>query len=264
MPSIDVNSTRIAYEEAGQGPAVLLLHAGIADRRMWSSTIRELARDFRAIAPDHRGFGDSPIGPGRFCWTADLLGLMDALDIERAHLVGVSMSVHVTLDLALAHPDRVDRLVLVGGGLEGWDYEPEMDAVDEAETEAFEKGDFETAAWAQVRFWLDGPDRTADEVDPEIRRLVYDMQLNAYKIDDPSAEVSWLVSEYRSRLGEIKAPTLVLAGSLDRVDMRRIAPVLAAEIPGARYQQLQGVAHLPPLEDPEGFAAVVRPFLLEP
>jgi 3-oxoadipate enol-lactonase len=263
MPTVDVNGTRIAYDESGDGPVVLLLHAGIADRRMWSRALPGFASDFRAIAPDHRGFGDTAIGPDRFCWTSDLLGLMDALDIGRAHLVGVSMSAHVALDMALARPDRVERLVLVGGGLEGWGYAPEMDAADEEETRAFEAGDFEEAAWAQVRFWLDGPDRGAADVDPELRQLVFEMQRHAYEIDDPGAELSWLINEYRPRLGEIRAPTLVLAGSLDRADMRRIAPVLAAEIPGARYTELPGVAHLPPLEDPQGFVAAVRPFLLE-
>jgi pimeloyl-ACP methyl ester carboxylesterase len=263
VPSIELNGTSIAYEEAGSGPALLLLHAGIADRRMWSRAIPGFSRDLRVIAPDHRGFGDSPIGPDAFSWTADLLGLMDALDIDRARVVGVSMSAHVALDLAIAHPDRVDRLVLVASGLEGWDMAPEMAAADDAEIEAFEAGDLETAAWDQVRFWLDGPERGEDEVDPALRQLVYEMQLHAYQIDDPSADLSWLVPEYRPRLGEIEVPTLVLAGSLDRVDMRRIAPVLAAEIPGARHQELPGVAHLPPLEDPEGFLAVVRPFLLE-
>jgi pimeloyl-ACP methyl ester carboxylesterase len=229
---------------------------------MWSEAIPGFTRDFRAIALDHRGFGDSPIGPDAFCWTADLLGLMDTLGIEHAHLVGVSMSARVAIDLALAHPHRVDRLVLVGGGLEGWAYAPEMDEADEAETKAVEAGDLDTAAWAQVRFWLDGPERTADDVDPELRRRVFEMQRHAYEIDDPSAELSWLVPEYRPRLGEIEATTLVLAGSLDRTDMRRIAPVLAAEIPDARYQELAGVAHLPPMEDPEGFVSVVRPFLM--
>lgn len=263
MPSIAVNGTRIAYDEAGSGPVTILLHAGIADRRMWSAAIPGLARDLRLIVPDHRGFGDTPIGPDAFSWSADLLGVMDALAIERAHLVGVSMSAHVAIDLALAHPDRVDRLVLVCGGLVGWDYEPEMEAADEAETTAFEAGDFDAAAWGQVGFWLDGPERTANEVDPGLRRLVFEMQRHAYEIDDPSAEQSWLVPDYRPRLGEIRAPTLVLAGSLDRMDIRRIAPVLAAEITGARYQELPGVAHLPPLEDPDGFVAVVRPFLLD-
>ncbi len=262
MPSINVSGTSLVYDVAGEGPALVLLHAGIADRRMWTRAIPGLSGDFRIVAPDHRGFGDSPIGPGAFSWTADLLGLMDALGIERAHLVGVSMSAHVALDLAIAHPERVDRLVLVGGGLEGWDYAPEMTEADEVETRAFEAGDFDTAAWSQVRFWLDGPDRSEDEVDPALRRLVYEMQLHAYEIDDPSAELSWLVPEYRPRLAEIKAPTLVLAGSLDRSDIRRMAPVLAAEIPGARYAELPGVAHLPPLEDPDGFVAAVRPFLL--
>lgn len=263
MPDIEVNGTRVAYDEAGDGPPLLLLHAGIVDRRMWADVLPGFAHDFRTIAPDHRGYGDTPIGPGTFSWTADVLGLMDGLGVPRAHLVGVSMSGHVALDLALAHPDRVDRLVLVGAGLEDWTYEPEMDAADQTELAAFEAGDFDTAAWAQVRFWLDGPQRTADDVDPRLRERVFEMQRHAYEIDDPSAELRWLVPAYRARLGEIRAPALVLAGSLDRADIRRMAPVLADELGNARHRELPGVAHLPPMEDPQGFLEVTRSFLLE-
>lgn len=263
MPTIEVNGTRIAYDEAGAGPPLLLLHAGIADRRMWSDVLPGFARDFRTIAPDQRGYGDTPIGPGSFSWTADVAGLMDRLAIRRAHLVGVSMSGHVALDLALAHPDRVDRLVLVGAGLEGWAYAPEMDDADQAELAAFDAGDFEAAAWGQVQFWLDGPQRTADDVDPRLRARLFEMQRHAYEIDDPAAELTWLVPEYRPRLGEVRAPTLVLAGELDRDDMRRIAPILAQELGNARHRELPGVAHLPPMEDPQGFLDAVRGFLLE-
>ncbi len=263
MPTIEVNGTSVAYDEAGSGPPLVLLHAGITDRRMWSDVLSGFARDFRTIAPDHRGFGDTPIPNARFSWTADLAGLLEALGIERASLVGVSMSGRVAIDLAIAHPERVDRMVLVGAGLEGWSHDPEMDAADQAEMTAVEAGDLDAAAWGQVRFWLDGPERTAADVDPRLRERVFEMQRHAYAIDEPAAELTWLVREYRPRLGEIGARTLVLAGSLDRIDMRRIAPVLAAEIPDARYLELPGVAHLPPMEDPAAFVEVVRGFLLE-
>ncbi len=275
MPTIEVNGTKVAFDDAGSGPPLLLLHAGIADRRMWSDVLAAFAQDFRTIAPDHRGFGDTPIPNSAFSWTADLVGLLEALQIERASLVGVSMSGHVAIDLALTHPERVDRMVLVGAGLAGWDHDDEMVAADEAEEAALEAGDLDAAAWGQVRFWQDGPERSAAEVEPRLRQRVFEMQRHAYAIDEPAAELTWLVPEYRHeltwlvpeyrpRLGEIDARTLVLAGSLDRSDIRRMAPVLAAEIPNARYRELPGVAHLPPMEDPVAFVDVVRGFLLEP
>jgi len=262
VPTTEVNGTSLAYDEAGSGPPLVLLHAGITDRRMWSDVLPGFARDFRTIAPDHRGYGDTPIPNATFSWTADLLGLLDALEIELVHLVGVSMSGHVAIDLALSHPDRVDRMVLVGAGLEGWRHDAEMEAADQAEMTAVGAGDLDAAAWGQVRFWLDGPERVAADVDPRLRQRVFEMQRDAYAIDEPAAELTWLVPDYRPRLGEIDARTLVLAGSLDRADIRRMAPVLAAEIPNSRYQELPGVAHLPPMEDPGSFVDVVRGFLL--
>jgi 3-oxoadipate enol-lactonase len=261
MATLNINGVPMAYEEAGNGPALILLHAGIADRRMWRDVMPAFAERFRTIAPDLRAYGDTPLPDDPFCWTADVLRLMDELAVPRAHLVGVSMSSRIAIDLALEHPERVERMVLCGAGIPGWEYSQVMADNDDAERSALEAGDLDGASWLEVRVWLDGPDRRADQVDPELRRRVFEMQRRAYEIDNENAELSWLVSEPRQRYAEIKAPTLVLAGALDQVDVRRIAPVLAGEIPGAVYRELPGVAHLPPMEDPATFTSVVNEFL---
>jgi len=262
MAILTVNGVALAYEEAGDGPALVLLHAGIVDHRMWADVLPDLARDFRVIAPDLRGYGDTPLPDGPFVYAADVVALLDALGIEKAHIVGVSMSGSVAIDLALAHPDRVDRLVIVGAGISGWDYSPEMDAANAVESAALEAGDLDEASWVNVRTWLDGPTRSAGDVDPELRRRVFEMQRRAFDWENDKAEGGWLVADRRGRMGEITAPTLVMVGDLDQRDMVEIAPVIAEAIPGATLHVLRGVAHLPPMEDPAGFLAPLREFLL--
>ena len=197
MSTLRINGVDLAFDEAGEGPAVLLLHAGIADRRMWRDVMPAFTAHFRTIAPDLRAYGDTPLPEDPFCWTSDVLGLMDGLGIERAHLVGVSMSGQIAIDLALAHPERVDRLVLVGTGIPGWEHSQQMSDNDAAERRAIEAGDYDQAAWTEVRVWLDGPDRSPDQVDPELRQRVFEMQRHAYEVDNDVAELRWLVAEPR-------------------------------------------------------------------
>lgn len=264
MPVKNVNGVQMAYDEDGTGPPLLLLHAGITDRRMWDDCAPDLARRFRVIRPDLRGYGETPIPGDRFCWTDDVRELLDVLGIERTHVVGVSISAGIALDLVLAHPERVDHLVIVAAGLRDWKYNAEMDANDAAEAAALRAGDLDEAAWVNVRAWLDGPMRTPEQVDPALRQRVFEMQRHAFEIDNDQAELYWLIPDVRQRLSEISVPTLVLVGDLDQDDMRRIAPVLADEIPGARYVEMPGVAHLPPMEDPRALTAAVLKFLPAP
>jgi len=263
MPTLDINGTRYAYDEAGEGSALLLLHAGIADRRMWDDAWPMLTARHRVIRPDLRAYGETPLPDGTFSWTADAAELLSVLGVERAHLVGISMGAGVALDLALGRPELVDRLVLVAPGLSGWDYAPEMDRFDQDERAALERGDLDAASWLNVRFWVDGPHRPEDEVDARIRQRVFEMQHLAYEVDNDDAELEWLVPDRATRLEEVRAPTLVLAGELDQPDFVVIGRHIAERIPGARYEILPGVAHLPPMEAPEAFSRLVLDFLGE-
>jgi pimeloyl-ACP methyl ester carboxylesterase len=261
MPMQTVNGVSCAYEEAGAGSALLLLHAGIADRRMWDDAWPMLAARHRVIRPDLRGYGDTPLPDGTFSWTADAAVLLASLGVERASVVGISMGAGVALDLALGRPELVHRLVLVAPGLSGWDYAPEMDRFDEEENAALERGDLDGASWLNVRFWVDGPHRSESEVDATIRQRVFEMQKRAFEVDNHAADLDWLVPDRGSRLEEVRAPTLVVAGELDQPDFVVIGRHMAERIPDARYELMPGVAHLPPMEAPGAFSRLVLDFL---
>jgi pimeloyl-ACP methyl ester carboxylesterase len=260
MPILTVNSVPHAYDEVGSGPPLLLIHAGITDRRMWDDVMPALAERYRTIRFDLQGYGDTPLPDGPFCWTADARGVLDVLGVEGAHVIGTSVGAGIALDLAIADSARVDRLVLVAPGLPGWEWGDAMNAYSEAESAAVERGDLEEASWVNVRFWLDGS-RPPEEVDPRLRQKVYEMQLRAFQVDNEAAELSWLVPNRGERLHEVTAPTLILVGERDQPDFAEMGRQMAERMPNARVEMLPGVAHLPPLEDPDSFLAAALPFL---
>ena len=162
------------HEARGAGPAVLLVHAGIADSRMWTPLADALARDHFVIAPDLRGFGRSTLEPGRLSHPDDLLALLDALGVDRAAVVAASMGGAVALEVVLAAPERVSALALLDSAVDELDPSPPLAAYWEAEEAAIEAGDDETAIELTLRTWVDGHGRDG-EPDPEVRALVATM-----------------------------------------------------------------------------------------
>jgi pimeloyl-ACP methyl ester carboxylesterase len=114
-----LNGARIHYERSGTGFPVLFIHAGIADSRMWEPQAAAFAKKFDMVRPDLRGFGDTALPPAPYSGIADLVALLDHLQIARTHVIGCSMGGTLALDLALEHPQRVERLVLVAAGVIG-------------------------------------------------------------------------------------------------------------------------------------------------
>jgi 3-oxoadipate enol-lactonase len=253
----EVNGVPLAYDEAGEGPPLLLVHAGIADRRMWDDVVDDLAASHRVVRPDLRGFGDTPLPDGPFSHAADLAALARHLGIDRAAVCGVSMGGAIAHDLAAGHADLVDRLVLVAPPVGGWEWSAAMREFDEAEEAALARGDLDAATELNVAFWLAGPTRSVDDVDRRLRERVARMQRRAFALTNPAAEPTALVPDRHLHLHELAVPTLVTVGALDQPDLLGIAEHLAACIPGARLEVLPGVAHLPPMEDPARFASLV-------
>jgi pimeloyl-ACP methyl ester carboxylesterase len=251
-------------EVAGEGPAVVLVHEGICDSRMWDREWQEWSPSFRLLRVDLRGFGNSPLEPGAFAQARDLIEALEAQGMERAALVGVSLGGRVALEVALARPELVSALVLVAPGLPGHEWSQEMrDAWAEEEAE-FEAGDLDAAVEASLRTWVDGPRRRPEDVDPQVRARVGEMQRRAYELAvGVEDEEELLVDDLAQKLGEIQVPTLVLVGEEDQPDMHAIAERLAREIPGARRATIAATAHVPSLERPREFDELVLPFLQE-
>lgn len=259
---VDSNGVQLAYDVTGSGAPVVLLHAGIVDRGMWNDVVPLLADDFQVLRYDARGFGESSRAPdGVFARWDDLFAVMDAAGVDRAHLVGVSQGAETALDATLTKRERVDRLVLVGAGMRGWDFRDELNDRWQAEVAAWERGDIDEVAEISVGTWFDGPMRTAADVDPDVRRHARQMQRHAIDLENDDAQAQSPEPPSSERLAEVSAPTLVAVGELDQPDMVAIAEKLAEGIPDAQHVVLPGVAHLPPMEQPADFAALIRDFL---
>lgn len=263
MPTLTINGVDLTYDEGGDGPPLLLIHAGITDRRMWDDVWDDFTSRYRTIRFDLRGYGETPLPDGPFVYGADARELLHTLGIERAHVVAVSIGGHIALDLAIAYPELIDRLIVVSPGLAGWEMSSELKAGWAEEEAAFERGDLDEAAWITVEMWLDGPDRDPGEVPAELRERVWAMQRRAYDHDNDAADGGWLVPDRHLKLRQITAPTLVAVGEYDQPDFEDIGRHIARSIPGARFELLPRVAHLPPMEKPEAFSRLVLDFLAE-
>jgi 3-oxoadipate enol-lactonase len=241
----------------------VLLHEGICDSRMWDPQWETYTGSHRVLRFDFRGFGRSPVEPGPYSGARDVIELLDRYGFQRAALVGVSLGGRVALEIALAVPDRVTALVLVGAGLPGHDWSEEMRAKWEEEEAALRAGDVDGAVEVCLRTWVDGPRRKPEDVDPDVRARVAEMQRRASELQLPveEDEEELLVEDVAERLGEIKAPTLVLTGEEDRPDMQAIADRLASEISGARRGTSANTAHVPSMERTAEFDELVLGFL---
>ena len=253
-------------EVAGAGPAVALVHAGICDSRMWEPQWEPFKRAHRVLRLDLRGFGRSPLEPGRFSNARDLIETLEAHGFERGTLVGGSLGGRVALEVAVARPDLVSALVLVAPGLPGTEPTEEIRAAWAEEEAALEAGDLDEAVEVNLRTWVDGPRRRPEDVDPAVRERVGEMQRRAFELQLPvgdDVEEQLLVPDLAQRVGEIEVPTLVVVGEEDVPYMHAIADRLIREIPGARRATIADTAHVPSMERPQEFDALVLGFLEE-
>jgi 3-oxoadipate enol-lactonase len=252
--------TGLHVEAAGAGDAVVLVHAGICDSRMWEPQWVPYAARFRVVRYDRRGFGRSPLEPGRYSDGADLVALLE--EHGPASIVGVSVGGRIALEAALARPELVERLVLVGAGLPDHDWSNEMRRADAEEEAALARGDLAAATELNVRFWVAGPRRSLGDVDPAVSDLVRDMQRRAFERQAGiQAEEVPLVPDYHERLAEVQAPTLLVVGEEDASDLLEVGERLERELPDVRLERIPATAHLPSLERPPEFDALVVPFL---
>jgi len=257
----------IAFDDQGAGPPVVLVHAGVADRRMWSDLAAVLAAEHRVIRHDVRGAGETLPPGGPWSHHTDLLALLDELLITRAHMVGASMGAGIAVEAALARPGVVASLVLVAPGGALFDGTPaSFRPIWKAEIEALDRGDVEGAVEVNLRAWVDGPRRTPDSVDPELRAFVGRMQREAFELPEWDPEVApehELSPPAAVRLRELRCPILVVVGDADDPAILEVAERIVAEAPRARLVVLPDAGHMLTLEHPATFQDLLTDFLDE-
>jgi pimeloyl-ACP methyl ester carboxylesterase len=255
----------IAYEVAGSGPPIILVHAAVADRRMWEPQWAAFQAGHRVVRYDARGYGESLPPVGAWSQHGDLLALMDELGITRAHLVGASMGSGIIVEAALARPEAVASLVIAapGGALLGPPSD-DLQAVWREEIAALDSGDLDAAVEVNLRAWVDGPSRPAEAVDPAIRAFVGMMQRDAFELpewDPDDAPETELSPPADARFAEIDCWTVVAVGEADQPAMVDAAHRLSAHVPAARLVSWPDVGHMLSLERPADFERLVLDFV---
>lgn len=260
---LDINGARIHVESTGEGDPIVLVHAGIADARMWDPTVPALAGDHRVVRYDMRGYGRSTIPPQPFAHHDDLAALFEALKLGPAVVIGASYGGEVATALAIEHPELVRGLVLVNTLAGMREPSEQLRAGWRAVNAAMDRDDVSGAVEIETQMWVDGPHRQPAEVDPELRQQVTAMNASIFaRIDEVNAaEEREPDPPIVNRLGEIAAPTLVIVGMLDQPDAVASADTLAAGIPGATLVRIDDATHLPSMERPEAVNRAVRRFL---
>lgn len=231
------------HRDEGSGPVVVLLHAGVADLRMWDLAAAELARDHRVVRCDLRGFGGSTLAPGAsYSDAEDVLALIDELGLDRFALVGASYGGYVALQVASAMPDRVERLVLLAAAADLLEPDEGMRALWAEEGRLVDAGDLAGATELNVRTWL-GP-----EADEDARELVRRMQRDALEAQVAAGDVDNqdlpVVPE------RLTMPARVVVGLLDQPFFVDTGRELARRLPAAQLEELAWAGHLPTLERP--------------
>lgn len=223
---------------------------------MWSDVVRNLDKDWRVVAPDFQGYGRSKLHDRTVSHVRDIEALVDALRLERALIVGVSLGARVAAEFAARAPQRFSGLVLASPVLPEIRWSARTRGLREREARAAGRGDIAVAIDSVVRLWADGVGRQA--ASRRVRALVRRMQEHAYRLPDvaeqpPSAE------SLTKQLRDAGIPTLVVIGRYDVPEVRAAARSLARTL--GIDPIVMNTAHLPQLERPHLFSNIVKRFL---
>ncbi len=247
----------LAFDESGAGLPVVLIHGHPFDRTMWSGQLRSLGGAFRLIAPDLRGYGESPVTAGTVTMgelADDVWALLDHLQVDEVAAVGLSMGGLVAMEMALARPQRVWALGLVATTA--------APVAEEERRERLALADVADSAGMEPLVRAMGPRLFGAGADP----AVVDRTLQMMSRNDPHGSAAALRGraerpDYRERLHALAIPSWVCVGDQDTWSTEAVTDELVRSLREPQTLTLPGVGHLPNLEAPERFDADLARFL---
>jgi 3-oxoadipate enol-lactonase len=253
---VEIEGSKLYYEECGTAPqAVVLIHDGVVNSAVWGEVWPEFCKHFHVIRYDRRGYGRSPAATTWHSETDDLLSLLHHLKVGRVALVGSSHGGELSIDFALAHPEMVQQLVLVGAVVSGMPYSQHFLDRGKRAFELLGKGDLKGAIseWSKDQYLIAPGNEAA-------RKRLFDL-LSANPQDMQHREYLLQNKPSLPRLHEIHVPTLILTGDADIPDVHTHAGAIEAGIPNARRVVVAGTGHIMYLEKPTEFSRLVINFI---
>jgi Predicted hydrolases or acyltransferases (alpha/beta hydrolase superfamily) len=266
MPHLSVPGAELYYETDGpaSAPALLLVHAGCANLRMWDPQVPALARDHYVIRFDTRCFGRSTTENVEFRDRQDARDVLDHLGVERAALIGASRGGRISLDLAVETPERVAGVVTIGsgpGGFPALELTDDEDAAFDALDDAYESEDWVRLARLETELWTFGVGRDSAALSPAFVRVAYELnQVNAEHAQERPVSVALEPPAY-DRVVDIDVPVLATVGEFDISTAIAQQAYLVDTIPDAEGYIFSDTAHLPSVEHPDEFTEVVTGWL---
>ncbi len=260
--TVNVGNAQMAYEVAGEGQALIFLHAGICDMRMWDNEFDVFADSHRVVRYDQRGYGQSHPVEGTFSDIDDLQAVLDHLNIDQPILVGCSKGGTLAMDYTVLNPNRVKALVMVTSNPSGYEFKEDPPPIWNEMVKAWDAGEVEKVCEFEVQFWVAGMGREADAVPKAVRDKVYAMNLIALQNEKKElGEKQNPKVDAINKLNEIKIPFLAIVGDQDDSEIQDAGKVMASTIGNGQLVVMYNTAHLPNMEQPEAFEKHLRTFL---
>jgi len=261
---VNIDTAKLYYEVSGVGTPIVMIHAGVADSRQWNNEFAYFSQSSQVIRYDMRGFGKSEPVDGEFSHMNDLVSLLEKLGIyEPIVIIGCSMGGGLAMDFALTYPSRTRALVMVGSEPSGLELDvPAPPKFADAE-KAFESGDLDLLAEIETQIWFDGMGRTPEQVNPTMRKLLYEMDRLAlsHAVKRQGSRLPNTETPAFDRLESLNIPVLIIVGSHDTPYILAAADYMKKKIKFANKIIIEDAAHLPNMDQPHEFQRVVEKFL---
>jgi len=262
--SIKAGGFQVYYERAGKGDAILLLHAGLQDHNMWAEQVKALSQHFEVITADLPYHGNTT-GSDTTILIADVVKtLLDSLHIQKVSIAGLSMGASSSLDFLLAYPERVNKAILIAGGVPGFDNPADTISMYwyPLFKKALENKDTVLAAKEFTKAWAEGIYRKGDSLKAPVSQYIYKASLNTMRQHQvagwPKFQTDPLASK---RISGIKLPVLIIDGDKDLPSITDNAVFMEKNIPGSKRVVMKDVAHMLNLEKPDELNKLMMDFL---
>lgn len=252
---MDINGGRLYVTDRGRGTPIVLLHGGFMDSTMWEVEASALARDFRVVTYDFRGYGQSPNALAPYAPTDDLAGVLTTLGIDRAVIIGLSMGGGVAVDFALAHPSQTLGLLVAEPALGGYQFSNEVNRAMQTVMSVWNSQGKQSA----IETFLQQPVFAAARRRPAALKAIRD-QLNRNMSMEPN-QMRALRPPAVSRLSELRMPATVLVSEYGGVDAKAIASKIVAEARLATRVDVKDSGHMINFERSDEFIRIVREFV---
>ena len=248
MPLAKVGDTSLCYKVSGDGQPLILITGFASAQNLWYSQVRAFSRYYRVVTFDNRGFGKSDKPPGPYTtkmMAGDTIALMDRLGIEKAHILGGSMGGMAAQEIAIEHPERLDKLILSSTSAGGQPLRDMLFGLIEAATPGWNRSRPDLASANLQKFMVAMASRSFNGklyqvlIMPLVR-----LQARLGRVKVPVGQLQAMLSHNAlERLDRIQVPTLVLTGREDRVMPAHSSEVLASGIKSAKLVVIEGGAH---------------------